>query len=56
MKFGGDNIMIWGCMTSKGVGFVHHIDGRVTAASNLNKTEKQQLKFYLEICVMLLYY
>ena len=39
VKFGGSNIMFRGCMTSKGVGFVHHIEGRMTAASYVNILE-----------------
>jgi hypothetical protein len=31
MKHGGGSIMIWGCMTSKGVGFMCLINGRIDA-------------------------
>ena len=29
VKFGGGSIMIWGCMTWEGVGYVAKIDGRM---------------------------
>jgi len=41
--------MIWGCMTSIGVGFVHHIEGRMTAVSYVNILENNlipTLDFY----------
>lgn len=31
LKFGGGSLMLWGCMTSKGVGFACRIDGRMDA-------------------------
>jgi hypothetical protein len=31
VKFGGGSLMIWGCMTAKGVGFACRIDGRMDA-------------------------
>ena len=31
VKFGGGSLMIWGCMTSKGVGYACRIDGRMDA-------------------------
>ena len=29
VKFGGGSVMIWGCMTWKGVGYAAEIDGRI---------------------------
>jgi len=29
VKFGGGNIMVWGCMTAKGIGHLCKIDGRM---------------------------
>ena len=31
VKFGGGNIMIWGCMTAQGVGYACRIDGNMNA-------------------------
>ena len=31
MKYGGGSIMVWGCMTAKGVGTLHIVPGRMTA-------------------------
>lgn len=36
IKFGGGNIMVWGCMTALGVGMAHRIDGRMTAKDYVN--------------------
>lgn len=33
VKFGGGNIMIWGCFSAKGVGNISLIDGRMNAAN-----------------------
>jgi transposase len=32
VKFGGGNLMVWGCMTAQGVGYACRIDGRMDAA------------------------
>src|SRR4051812_41847865 len=31
VKFGGGNLMMWGCMTAQGVGYACHIDGHMDA-------------------------
>jgi hypothetical protein len=31
VKFGGGSLMLWGCMTAKGVGYAARIDGRMDA-------------------------
>jgi len=36
MKFGGGSLMMWGCMTSKGVGLACRIEGRMNAAYYTN--------------------
>ena len=36
LKFGGGSVMVWGCMTAKGVGIVHRIVGTMTAQSYVN--------------------
>ena len=32
VKFGGGSVMVWGCMTAKGVGYMCKIDGKMDAA------------------------
>ena len=46
-KFGGGSIMIWGCMTWKGVGYATKIDGRMDSDLHL-----QILKDELQNCIM----
>jgi hypothetical protein len=49
VKFGGGSIMMWGCMTSKGIGFSCRIDGRMDAElyTNILSDElNQTLKYY----------
>lgn len=36
LKFGGGSIMVWGCMMAQGVGTLHLILGRMTAASYID--------------------
>ena len=31
VKFGGGSLMVWGCMTPQGVGYMCKIDGRMDA-------------------------
>jgi transposase len=49
MKFGGGNLMFWGCMTAKGVGYGCRIDGRMNAdiyTSILNDFLLPTIKYY----------
>jgi len=31
LKFGGENLMMWGCMTWKGIGYAIKIEGKMDA-------------------------
>jgi transposase len=49
VKFGGGSLMMWGCMTAKGVGYACRIDGRMDAqlyASILSDELIQTLQYY----------
>lgn len=49
VKFGGGSLMMWGCMTARGVGYASRIDGRMDAAlytQILDDELLQSLEFY----------
>ena len=49
VKFGGGSIMLWGCMTAKGVGYACRIDGRMDAqlfTDILSDELMQSLEYY----------
>jgi len=49
VKYGGGNLMMWGCMTAQGVGHACRIDGRMDAAlyvSILDDELEQTLEYY----------
>ena len=48
LKFGGDSLMMWGCMTWEGAGFGSKIDGRLDRDLNLQilKDELQKILEY----------
>jgi transposase len=49
VKFGGGSIMMWGCMTAKGVGFACRIDGNMDAEVYVNILDEyllQTIKYY----------
>ena len=40
VKFGGDNIMVWGCFSANGIGKIQVIDGRMNAVMYQNILDK----------------
>ena len=49
MKFGGGNLMFWGCMTAQGIGYACRIDGRMDAelyTSILDDYLRPTIKYY----------
>ena len=49
VKFGGGSLMMWGCMTARGVGYACRIDGRMDTAlyiTILNDELLQTLEYY----------
>ena len=51
VKFGGDSLMMWGCMTNDGVGYACKIEGNMDAAlyTNILEDELQQSIEYFEM-------
>jgi transposase len=43
VKFGGGSLMVWGCMTAKGVGYACRIDGRMDAELYMNILDDEPL-------------
>lgn len=43
VKFGGGNVMVWGCMTYGGVGRIARIDGRMNAEAYKNILDQNLL-------------
>ena len=49
VKFGGGNMMVWGCMTWDGVGYLSEVDGKMNAAQYvqiLDESLLNTLEFY----------
>jgi len=49
IKFGGENLMMWGCMTFKGVGYSCRIDGGMDSqlyTTILSDEFMETLKYY----------
>ena len=49
LKFGGGNVMMWGCMFWEGIGYVTRIEGKMDAqlyCSILEDELQQSLEFY----------
>jgi hypothetical protein len=49
VKFGGGSLMMWGCFTAKGVGYMTKIEGSVNAelyTKALNDEFLQTLEYY----------
>lgn len=44
VKHGGGNIMVWGCVTSKGIGRLHRIDGKMDAEMYTGILQKSLLR------------
>lgn len=36
VKFGGGGVMVWGCITAFGVGFLHKVDGRLNGSAYID--------------------
>jgi transposase len=51
MKFGGGSLMVWGCMTAQGVGYMCRIDGRMNAELYTDILE-DELRQTIDYCEM----